>query len=77
MRKSKDGEASQEYDFDVVYFDLVPYSLSKLEKALGTQGQHLSSILLRLGWGRRRKWTGKAEYLRYWIGRRKAPLPFM
>lgn len=45
---------------------LRPYSMTELEKALGTQGRYLSSVLLRLGWERRRKWTSKAQYPRYW-----------
>lgn len=44
-----------------------PYAMSELEQALGTQGRYLSAILLRHGWERRRKWTGKAQYLRYWV----------
>lgn len=43
------------------------YSMTELEKALGTQGRHLSPILLELGWERRRKWTSKTQYLRYWM----------
>jgi hypothetical protein len=43
------------------------YSMTELEKALGTQGRYLSPVLLRLGWERRRKWTGKTQYLRYWV----------
>lgn len=46
---------------------LRPYSMTELEKALGTQGRYLSPVLLRLGWERRRKWTGKTQYLRYWL----------
>ena len=46
---------------------LRPYAMSELEQALGTQGRYLSPILLRLGWERRRKWTGKTQYLRYWV----------
>jgi hypothetical protein len=44
-----------------------PYSMTELERALGTQGRYLSPVLLRLGWERRRKWTGKTQYLRYWV----------
>jgi hypothetical protein len=44
-----------------------PYSMTELEKALGTQGRYLSPVLLRLGWERRRKWTSKKQYLRYWV----------
>lgn len=44
-----------------------PYSMTELEQALGTQGRYLSPVLLRLGWERRRKWTGATQYLRYWV----------
>lgn len=44
-----------------------PYAMSELEQALGTQGRYLSAILLRYGWVRRRKWTSKTQYLRYWV----------
>jgi hypothetical protein len=44
-----------------------PYSMTELERALGTQGRYLSPVLLRLGWARRRKWTGSTQYLRYWV----------
>ena len=44
-----------------------PYSMTELEKALGTQGRYLSPVLLRLGWERRRKWNSKTQYLRYWV----------
>lgn len=43
------------------------YAMSELEHALGTQGKYLSPILLRLGWERRRRWSGKTQYLRYWV----------
>lgn len=46
---------------------LRPYAMSELEKALGTQGRYLSPVLFHLGWERRRKWTGKTHYLRYWV----------
>lgn len=46
---------------------LRPYAMTELEKALGTQGRYLSPVLLRLRWERRRKWTGKTQYLRYWV----------
>lgn len=46
---------------------LRPYAMSELEQALGTQGRYLSPILFRLGWERRRKWTGQTQYLRYWM----------
>lgn len=48
-----------------------PYSITELERALGTQGRYLSPILLRHGWERRRRWASKTQYLRYWV----PPLP--
>ena len=50
---------------------LRPYAMTELEKALGTQGRYLSAVLLRHRWARRRKWTSKTQYLRYWV----PPLP--
>ena len=44
-----------------------PYAMSELEEALCTQGRYLSPVLLRYGWARRRKWTSKTQYLRYWV----------
>ena len=44
-----------------------PYSMLELEQALGTQGRYLSPVLLNLGWERRRKWSTKQQYLRYWV----------
>jgi hypothetical protein len=44
-----------------------PYAMSELERALGTQGRYLSPVLFGLGWERRRRWTGKSQYLRYWV----------
>lgn len=46
---------------------LRPYAMTELENALGTQGRHLSAVLLRLGWERRRRWSSKGQYLRYWV----------
>jgi hypothetical protein len=46
---------------------LRPYSMTELEQALGTQGRYLSPILLRLGWERRRKWSSRGQYHRYWL----------
>jgi hypothetical protein len=44
-----------------------PFAMLEFEKALGTQGRHLSPILLHLGWRRRRKWTGAGHYPRFWM----------
>lgn len=46
---------------------LRPYAMSELEQVLGTKGRYLSPVLFHLGWERRRKWTGKTHYLRYWV----------
>jgi len=46
---------------------LRPYAMSELEHALGTQGRHLSPVLLKLGWQRRRKWSSRGQYHRYWL----------
>lgn len=46
---------------------LRPYAMAELENALGTQGRYLSAVLLHHGWSRRRKWTSKTQYLRYWV----------
>lgn len=44
-----------------------PYAMSELEQALNTQGRYLSPILLSLGWQRRRKWSTRGQYHRYWV----------
>ena len=44
-----------------------PFSMAELEEALGTQGKYLSPVLLRLGWSRKRKWSAKGQYHRYWV----------
>lgn len=44
-----------------------PFAMIEIEQALGTQGKYLSSILLSLGWQRRRKWSGQGQYYRYWV----------
>lgn len=44
-----------------------PFAMVELEQALGTQGKYLSPILLSLGWSRKRKWTSRGQYHRYWV----------
>lgn len=44
-----------------------PFAMAELESALGTQGKYLSPILLSLGWQRRRKWSSRNQYHRYWV----------
>ncbi len=44
-----------------------PFSMSEFENALGTQGKHLSPVLLRLGWVRKRRWNSRGQYHRYWL----------
>jgi len=43
------------------------YSMVELERALGTQGKYLSPILLSLGWCRKRQWSSRGQYHRYWM----------
>ena len=43
------------------------FAMTELEGALATQGKYLSSILLRLGWRRSRRWTSAGQYNRYWM----------
>ncbi len=42
-----------------------PFAMSELEAALGTQGRHISPILVAEGWRRARSWQGQ-HYFRYW-----------
>lgn len=44
-----------------------PYSMVELERALGAPGRILSSVLLSLGWERRRDWSSKGQSSRYWM----------
>lgn len=44
-----------------------PFSMREFEVALGTQGRHLSAVLLRLGWSRARHWQGRQHYYRFWL----------
>lgn len=43
-----------------------PYSMVEIETALSSQGRYLGPVLFKLGWQRRRKWTGCGQYSRYW-----------
>lgn len=43
-----------------------PFAMAEMEQALDTQGKYLSPVLLSLGWQRRRKWSSKGQYHRYW-----------
>ena len=43
------------------------FAMAEIEQALGTQGKHLSPIMLGLGWVRRRQWSTSAQYSRYWV----------
>ncbi len=42
-----------------------PFSMSEIENALNSQGRHISSVLVQLGWRRKRVWTTQ-RYCRYW-----------
>jgi hypothetical protein len=44
-----------------------PFSMSEIERALGSQGKYISPVLLELGWRRRRKWSSTGQYHRYWL----------
>lgn len=44
-----------------------PFAMAEFENALLTQGKYLSPILLKLGWQRRRKWSSRGQYYRYWM----------
>ena len=44
------------------------FSMLEFERALRTQGRHLSPILLSLGWTRKRRWAAAGgQYNRYWV----------
>ena len=45
-----------------------PFSMLEFERALHTQGRHLSPVLLEQGWTRKRRWaSGGGQYNRYWV----------
>jgi hypothetical protein len=44
-----------------------PFAMVEIERALGTQGRFISPVLIRLGWRRRRIWTGAGPFHRYWL----------
>lgn len=41
--------------------------MSEIEAALKTQGRYIGEELLRMGWQRKRIWTTKGSYHRYWM----------
>ena len=43
------------------------WSMTEFEHALGVPGRLISQVLLRLGWERKRKWSSRGQYHRYWI----------
>lgn len=43
------------------------FSMSELEGALETQGKYLGTILVSLGWKRRRIYSGTGPYHRVWM----------
>lgn len=49
-----------------------PFAMVEFERALQTQGKYLSPVLLELGWRRKRKWSSRGQYHRYWV---KPPEP--
>ncbi len=42
------------------------FSMSEIEGALKTQGRYISPVLLELGWERKRIWSTRGQYHRYW-----------
>lgn len=44
-----------------------PFSITEFEKVLGTQGKYISPVLLGLGWQRKRRWSSRGQYHRYWV----------
>lgn len=44
-----------------------PYGMAELEQAVGAPGRLLSTVLLGLGWERRRKWSSAGQSPRYWV----------
>ncbi|SPA46771.1 hypothetical protein [Cupriavidus taiwanensis] len=46
---------------------LRPFSMVEFERALGTQGKYISPVLLALGWQRKRRWSSRRQYHRYWV----------
>ncbi len=44
-----------------------PYSIREVEIALKRPGRLLSPALLALGWQRKRRWSSRAHYHRYWL----------
>lgn len=82
LQQSLAAEAAQEQQLSkpdlkqrfIEWFDGVPeisrvrpYSMAELERALTTQGRFLSTVLVSLGWERRRKWSSTGKSPRYWI----------
>ena len=51
------------------------FSMQEIEDAVKSQGRYISTVLLELGWQRKRKWSTNGQYFRYWLppaGNRKA-----
>ncbi|MGB8421633.1 hypothetical protein [Paraburkholderia sp.] len=46
---------------------LRPFSMTEFERVLGTQGKYISPILLDLGWQRKRRWSSRGQYCRFWV----------
>jgi hypothetical protein len=44
-----------------------PFAMAEFEAALGTQGRHLSRVLIGLGWRRGRRWVSRCHYHRFWL----------
>lgn len=44
-----------------------PFAMAEFVAALGTQGRHLSPVLIGLGWRRGRQWVSRYHYHRFWL----------
>ena len=43
------------------------FSMCEFEAALKKQGKYISPVLLELGWRRKRVWSTRGQYHRYWV----------
>jgi hypothetical protein len=43
-----------------------PFSMVEIEAALKAQGRQIGAELLRMGWQRKRVWSTRGSYHRYW-----------
>lgn len=44
-----------------------PFAMQEFEAALGTSGRYISPVLIKLGWQRKRIWSTREHYHRFWV----------